>query len=183
MLLHCYFCQQQVGIYFVRTCRPRAVRQSKRVFSCNPLHGLREPFLWNFASLFLPATISLADLHEMHICVWHYAISKWYASEPTQDKLIRIKWCLSTGHMCVLACMCVLWERGKCLCVCWRERERKRERERETERCVFLRESVRMHFMSYITQAVQVWAACSAWLTHLCNTFWLKRVCFSSCLQ
>ena len=43
--------------------------------------------LQNFASIFSPATIALANLHETQVCMRYLAIFKWYASEPTQDKL------------------------------------------------------------------------------------------------
>ena len=71
---------------------------------------LKQPYVqlariasWNFVSLFLPATISLASLHETHICTLHFAISKQYTSKPTHDKLNQGKiegswpeWCIST---------------------------------------------------------------------------------------
>ena len=47
--------------------------------------------LRNFASLFSPATISLASLHETYLCARHYATVKWSASDPSQDKLNRDK--------------------------------------------------------------------------------------------
>ena len=69
-LLHDYFRRT----CFVQTCRPwTAWRTSHKATSF-----LMQPYVWlartalrNFTSLFLPATISLASLHKMHICAQH----------------------------------------------------------------------------------------------------------------
>ena len=58
-------------------------------FLVQPYARLARIALRNFTSLFSPATVPRANSHETHVRERLKAISKRYASEPTQDKLNR----------------------------------------------------------------------------------------------
>ena len=62
--------------------------QNKRVFSCNPMHDLRESRYKTSQAQFLPSTISLASLHETHVRARHWAI--FNGTPPSQLRTNRI---------------------------------------------------------------------------------------------
>ena len=76
--------------YILADLGPRGELLTKQT-SLQPYARLPRIALRNFASLFSPATISLASLHETHVSLRHKAIFKRNASVPTQDELNRDK--------------------------------------------------------------------------------------------
>ena len=62
-----------------------------RKFSPATLCAAFQSGIVELVSLFLPATISLANLHETRVCARHEMIFKQYASRPIQDKLNQYK--------------------------------------------------------------------------------------------
>ena len=74
--------------YILADLGPRGELLTKQTsFLVQPYARLTKITLQNFISLFSPAAISLASLHETHAGARHKAIFKRYPSEPTQDKL------------------------------------------------------------------------------------------------
>ena len=90
--------------YILADLGPRGELLTKQTsFLVQPYARLARITLQNFTSLFLPAAISLASLHETHVGAQDKAIFKRYAFEPTQDKLNRDKMAdmIAAGAHCV----------------------------------------------------------------------------------
>ena len=93
----CFRCEQRcfyrvtsfgLVLYILIDLGPRGELFTKQTgFLVQPYARLARITFQKFACLFSPATILIASLQETHECAQHYAIVKWYASKPTQDKL------------------------------------------------------------------------------------------------